>query len=399
MKLQKLLPIVLVLLVVLGLWLFGGGEDADRPSGSPDNPGVAVEVAPVETRPIRDIAEYTGSLEPARRFNLSPKVGGRLRELRVDIGDRVERGQVIARLDDAEFVQDVAEAQASLDVAEAQLEDARAMRTVREREFRRLQNLREQGLASESEFDVGRAEFEAARAGVAVAEAQVAQRRAALESAELRQSHATVRAEWSDNSADVRHVGERFVDEGVNVSANEAIVSLIDTASLKAVTSVVDRDFARIRQGQSVSIQSEAWPGEVFEGRVARVAPLLQEATRQARIEIEVPNEDGRLSPGFFVTLRIQVEEIPDAQVVPVDAISRFAGEEGVYQVEEVSSDGEQPTAHFVPVTVGVTTEEHAQIIEPELEGRVVTLGQHRLGDSTALRIANDDKGDNAGDN
>lgn len=391
MKLQKLLPIILVLAVVLGLWVFGGDQDIARQSSPPSNPGVAVEIAPVETRPIRDVAEYTGSLEPAHRFNLSPKVGGRLQELRVDIGDRVERGQVVARLDDSEFVQAVAESRAALDVAEAQLEDARAMRTVREREFRRLQNLREQGLASESEFDVGRAEFEAARAGVAVAEAQVAQRRATLEAAELRRSHTTVRAEWSDSEADVRYVGERFVDEGANVPANEAIVSLIDTASLKAVTSVVDRDFARLRQGQPVAIRSEAWPGEVFDGRVARIAPLLQEATRQARIEIEVPNEDGRLSPGFFVTLRIQVEEIPDARVVPIDAISRFAGEEGVYQVVEASSEEEQPTARFVPVTVGVTTETHAQIIEPELEGRVVTLGQHRLGTGTPLRIANGD--------
>ncbi|MDQ2069236.1 efflux RND transporter periplasmic adaptor subunit [Natronospira bacteriovora] len=374
------------------VWWFGGGPDGQR--GAPDGfqrggQAVAVETAPVEFRDIQDVANYTGTLLPESQFMLASKVSGRVRQLTVDIGDTVERGQVIARLDDEEFEQEVAEAQAALDVARAQFEDAQARRDVREREYRRLEELRQQGLASESEYDVGQSEFEAARSNVEVNRAQVAQRLAALRAAELRRSYATVRAEWNGGGEQTRVVGERFIDEGSNVSANEAIVSVLGTGALRGVTFVTDRDFARLSVGQSVAIRSDAWPGEVFPGTVARIAPQLREDTRQARVELHVPNDDGRLGPGFFVRLEIAVETIEDARVVPLDALTRHAGQRGVFLIE--TQDGERGeegrVARFVPVTVGVRTPEYAQILSPAIEGDVVTLGQHRLGDGTPVRI------------
>ncbi|MEA5446325.1 efflux RND transporter periplasmic adaptor subunit [Gammaproteobacteria bacterium AB-CW1] len=396
MNKKKISIIGVILLVALAVWWLGRGDDAGPggPGGWGRDSGeqaVAVEVAEVAFRDIRDIAQYTGTLQARHRFQLAPKVGGRLRELAVDIGDEVEQGQVIARLDDEEFGQEAAEARAAMEVARAQLEDARARRTVQEREYQRLADLREQGLASESEYDLAQSEFEAATANVTVSHAQLAQREAALRRAELRQSYATVRAEWNGGADGTRVVGERFVDEGSNIAANEAIISVLDISSLRAVTSIVDRDFARLRTGQQVEIRSDAWPGEIFEGQVSRIAPQLREDTRQARVEIEVPNEDGRLSPGFFVNLSINVEEISDARVVPRDALTRHSGERGVFLVEspEDAEEDSRPRARFVPVSVGVRTDDYAQILSPEIEGRVVTLGQHRLGDGTPLRLTN----------
>jgi len=399
MNIKKLLVFPAVLLVAALIWWLGAGDSSDSGDrfggGQRGEQAVAVEVAAVETRDIKDIADYTGSLEPARRFNLAPKVGGRLRSLEVDIGDSVSRGQVIARLDDEEFRQDVAEARAAFQVAEAQLEDAEANKLVREREYRRLAELREQGLASESEYDVSQSEFDAARANVRVNEAQVAQRQAALGSAELRLSQATVRAEWNgEGSDDTRVVGQRFVDEGSNVPANEPLITVLDNSSLRAVTFITDRDFARLATGQSVEVFSDAWPGEAFTGTVSRIAPQLQEETRQARIEIHVPNEERRLSPGFFVNLRIHVQDVENATVVPNDAMTRFGGERGVFIVEEADDNEEEessPKAKFVQVTRGVQTEHYTQILDPKIEGRVVTLGQHRLGDGTPMRISNGD--------
>jgi RND family efflux transporter MFP subunit len=392
MKNVKAVVLILIAATVVALWWFAGESRDERGSNAAGQRGsqaVAVEVAPVSHRDIQDIAHYTGTLRAESQFMLAPRVGGRIRELTVDIGDTVERGQVIARLDDEEFEQQVAEARANLDVAVAQLEDARATQEVREREFRRLEELREQGLASESEYDVGQSAFNAARANVVVSRAQMAQRQAALRAAELRKSYTTVRAEWGGDDEASRVVGERFVDEGSNISANEAIVSVLSTRALRGITFVTDRDFARLTIGQPVIVRSDAWPGEDFPATVARVAPQLQEDTRQARVELHVPNEERRLSPGFFVNFEIAVEEIEQARVVPVDAITRHAGERGVFMVgESEEEDAEHRfNARFVPVTVGVRTPDYAQVLDPALEGRVVTLGQHRLGDGTPLRI------------
>ncbi len=368
-----------------------GGFDRGGARGG-DGPAVAVEVGHVARRDITDVAFYTGTLQPGSQFMLAPKAGGRLRSLLVDIGDPVEQGQTIAQLDDEEFVQNVAEQRAALDVAEAQLEDAEAQRQVRARSFERISDLRRRNLASESEFDLARSEADAAAANVRVAQAQVAQRQAALRGAEVRLSYTRVRAEWNGQGGGaMRYVGERFVDEGANVAANEPIISVIDLDRLRAVTFVTDRDFARLRVGQVTRIRSEARPGEEFEGRVERIAPLLREDSRQARVEILIANDERRLSPGFFVNVEVDVEHLEDALVVPRDAIARQGGHTGVFVIDE-DHEGREARVSWVPVVEGVRTDSHVQILEPEIRGRVVTLGQHRLSDGSRVRLAPDDR-------
>lgn len=387
----------LVILAGLGLLLLvlvmlrpqsspeGGADGEARRGGSTS--AIAVEVAPVSRRTITDVAYYTGTLEPGAQFMLAPKAGGRLRSLEVDIGDLVAPGQVVARLDDEEFRQAVAEQRAALEVAEAQLEDARAQQQVKRRAWERVADLRERQLSSEAEADVARSEFDAARANVRVAEARVAQQQAALRTAEIRLDYTTVRAEWSGEDVErVRYVGERFVDEGANVAANDPIVSVIDINTLRGVIHVTDRDLARMRVGQSARITTQAWPGETFSGRVHRIAPLLQEDSRQARVELRVPNPGRRLSPGFFVNVEIDLQVIDSARVVPLDAVTRQNGERGVYQV--VAGEDDQPEVRWQAVTEGVRTRQYVQILEPDLEGRVVTLGQHRLSDGAAVHVA-----------
>jgi RND family efflux transporter MFP subunit len=386
----------LALALVVG-WLlmpdWAATGNGDRRDGDRDGQqAVAVETGAVTRANIADYAQYTGTLQPGTQFVLAPKTSGRLRSLLVDIGDPVQRGQVIARLDDEEFVQNVAEQQAALDVAEAQLQDARAQRAVRERSYDRIADLRSRGLASESEYDLARSEFDAADARVRVALAQRAQREAALRAAEVRLSYATVRAEWGGEGEGARFVGERFVDEGANLSANEPIISVIDLDALRAITFITDRDLARLRIGQPVEVRSDALPGRTFEGRVQRIAPLLREDTRQARVEISVPNPDRRLNPGFFVRLEIEIEQLENALVVPEDALTRLDGQRGVFVVGDQTENG-WPVVHWVPVTVGVRSDGFAQILEPEIWGRVVTLGQHRLSDGARIRVPENEHG------
>jgi RND family efflux transporter MFP subunit len=379
---------MLALALAIGWWAMPGSDEVRGGRGGEREAGaVAVETGPVMRASITDFSEYTGTLRPGAQFVLAPKTSGRLRSLLVDIGDPVERGQVVARLDDEEFVQHVAEQQAALDVAVAQLADARAQREVRRRAYERLSDLRGRGLASESEYDLALSEFEAAEARVRVAAAQRAQREAALRAAEVRLSYATVRAEWDGPGDAVRYVGERFVDEGANVSANEPIVSVIGLDPLRAVTFVTDRDLARLRIGQPVVVRSDAVPGRAFEGSVRRIAPLLREDTRQARVEIDVPNPDGRLNPGFFVGLEVELERLENALVVPEDALTRHDGQRGVFVVEDWAADNDLPAVRWVPVTPGVREDGFVQIVEPEISGRVVTLGQHRLSDGARIRV------------
>jgi RND family efflux transporter MFP subunit len=175
-------------------------------------------------------------------------------------------------------------------------------------------------------------------------------------------------------------VGERFVDEGAILKANDPIVSILDLSAITCVINVIERDYFRVREGQQALISTDAFPEKTFTGSIARIAPLLQENSRQARVEINIPNPDELLKPGMFVRVQIELADIENATVVPLAALIKRNEQQGVF-----IADLENMTSKFVPVTVGVVNNELAQIIEPQLSGSVVTMGQYLLEDGASI--------------
>ncbi len=371
----------LILLGLLG-WrilakLSSGSGDGNRRAIRP----VPVEVAPAVRRSMRDVAEFTGTLLPRSRFIVAPKVPGRLEKLLVNIGDPVRNGDLIAILDSAEYAQQLAQAQAELEVTRASLADSRSALDVAAREHERAQELRTQKVASEAELDEARAHHDAAQAKYEVTQAQIEQKEAALKAAEVRLSYTRIQAAW-DNGENPRLVSERFVDEGAMLGANDPIVAIVDLSTVIAVVNVIEEDFPEIRVGQAATAATDAYPGQEFAGHIVRRAPVLKEESRQARVEIEIPNADRRLAPGMFVRVKIQFGEHPETTAVPVAALVRRNGLSGVFLADEASHQ-----ARFVPVTTGFTEKNWVEILEPALTGRVVTLGQHLLEDGARIEL------------
>ncbi len=340
---------------------------------------VAVEIAEVQQKRIRDIGQFTGSLFPKSQFIVAPKVSGRLKRLFVNIGDKVERNQLIAKLEDDVYLQEVEKAQAELEVAKANLAESRSTLEVAKREFDRAKNLQQKNILSQSGLDSAKAKYNAAVAKKRVSQALINSRKSGLQTSQVRLSYAEILASWEEGDIS-RFVGERFVDEGSILKANEAIVSILDLSSVTCVIHVIERDYFRIRRAQQVIIATDAFPGETFSGQVARIAPLLQENSRQARIEIEIPNPDVLLKPGMFVRVQIEFADIDNATLVPVAALTKRHEQQGVF-----IADLEEMAAQFVPVSVGIINNNLAQIIEPQLSGSVVTLGQHLLEDGASI--------------
>jgi RND family efflux transporter MFP subunit len=273
----------------------------------------------------------------------------------------------------------VAQARAELEVSKANLADCQSTLDVAGRQFQRAKDLREQKVASEAELDEAQANYRAAEAKHQVAEAQIRQKDAALKTAEVRFSYTSIRAAWEDGTGP-RRIAERFVDEGAMLKANDPIVSVVDLSSVTAVVYVIERDFPQIQVGQEATVMTDAYADRQFTGKVVRLAPVLKEESRQARVEIEIPNRDGLLAPGMFVRARIQFAEHPGATVVPVSALVRRNGNQGVFL-----ADTEAMRGHFVAVRVGIVDGNLAEVLEPKLEGTVVTLGQHLLEDGAAI--------------
>lgn len=344
---------------------------------------VPVEVAPIERRPVELRRTFTGSLEARAEFVVAPKVGGRIERLSVDLADTVDRGQVVARLDNAEYVQAVTQAEADLAVAQANLAEATSQLEIARRELARVTRLRERGVSSESQLDVARADQLAKQAHVEVTRAQVTRARAELATARIRLGYTEVTAGWH-GGGDQRVVAERYVDEGETVSANAPLLRIVELDPITAVFFVTEQDYARLRPGQRALLTTDAYAGESFPGRIARIAPVFRENTRQARVELEVPNAELRLKPGMFVRATVVMKRVPKTTVVPRRAMVTRDGAPGVFVV---APDGQSVV--WRPVEVGIRQGNRVQVIGEGLEGQVVVLGQQLLDDGTRISVAN----------
>jgi multidrug efflux pump subunit AcrA (membrane-fusion protein) len=416
MKKFLLILLVLAIIAMAGWQLYSRIVETDVKQKSVRTAvAVAVETRPIYKDSIRDLGVFTGSLEPKSRFDVAPKVAGWLKELLVDVGDTVERNQVIALLDDEEFAQEVEQARAELQVAKANAANYASDLDIAKREYERSKQLREKQIASASELDVSEASFNASQTRYKVSLAQVAQKEAALKTALVRLSYTKVRAFWEEgdqprvegvpssqkkqgqnvpatggpqardtiNDANTpRIVGERFVDVGELLSINQPIVSILENNPLTAVVYVIERDYPKVTIGQQAVITTDAYPGRSFAGSITRIAPLLKESSRQARLEVEVPNPDLTLKPGMFVRARVEFAKHENATLIPLPALVKRNNKDGVF-----IADTKNLKARFVPVTTGITNGEIVEVTEPQISGLVITMGNHLLEDGSDITL------------
>ncbi len=374
---KKILVGLAVLFAVLAAWRIishvAGGKDN---SGRPRRPPVAVEVDTVRVGEIREVRQFTGTVFPKYQYVVAPKVSGRLIAIHKRIGDAVIRGELIARIDDAEYQQGVLEAEAALKIAEASLAEFRVQFRLASQEKTRVESLQVKGIASPSELDAAVANYTAQDSRLQLAEAQIEQRKASLQVARIRLGYTRLTASKPGL------VGERFVDEGALLAPNAAVVSVIGIDSVIVRTTVIERDYAFIKTAQPAVVRVDAFPSERFSGSVARIAPMLQEATRVAQMEVEIVNDPSLLKPGMFARVEVVTAKKQNAQYVPTRAVVTRDGDTMVFVVE-----GDEPITRQMTIVTGITTLKDTEIVSPVIEGIVVTLGQHLLNDGSPVLL------------
>ncbi|MDH3412425.1 MAG: efflux RND transporter periplasmic adaptor subunit, partial [Gammaproteobacteria bacterium] len=290
--------------------------------------------------------------------------------------------QVVAELDNDEYVQAVAQARANLEVAQANVAGAKSALAIATRELERTRRLRERGIASESQFDTTRANQLDKKSQLEVTKALVSRAESALKTANIRLGYTKVTAGWGDAS-EQRIVAERYVDEGETVSANAPLLRIVEIDPVIAVVFVTERDYALLSTHQLAVLSTDAFPGRQFEGRIERIAPIFREATRQARVELTVANRELLLKPGMFIRATVVLDRIEDAAHVPEQALTVRDGKSGVFVV---NADGR--SVAWRKVKTGIRDAGRVQVSGEGVSGRVVILGQHLLKDGSAIIIA-----------
>ena len=370
------------------LWaLISRWQEVRQPVDQPNSGnGSPVEIGTVTQGPIELRRIFSGSLEPDAEFVIAPKVSGRVERIYVDLGDVIEKGQVVAELDNDEFLQAVALAEADLQVSQAKLVEAENALEIATRELKRFETLRSRGVASDSQLDTARADQLSKKAARDVARSQVTRSEALLETARIRLGYTRVTASWADERVS-RVVSERFVDEGETVTANAPLLSIVSLDPIKGVIYVTEKDYASLKPGQAATLVTDAFPEDRFTARIERIAPVFGPATRQAKVELKIENPLLRLKPGMFIRVAIILNRIENAVIIPEQALTTRNDKTGVFVVDSAGR-----TVSWQPVRPGIRENEKVQIkgpFPPDLEpqGRVVTLGQQLLNDGSAIVV------------
>lgn len=324
---------------------------ADRTDSTPPR---EVRVVPAAGVRVPRTVNVTGTLAAEEQVVLAMKVPGRLAELPVDLGTRVRRGEVVARLDPTDFRLRLEQAQAALEQARARLglppqgtddrvdpaetaivRQARAVLDEARLTRDRMARLWDQQLIARAQLDaavaaerVAEGRYQDAIEEVRNRQAVLAQRRTELELA--RQALAdTVLTAPVDGV-----IRERRASVGEFLVAGAPIATLVRVDPLRLILAVPERAAADVRVGQEVQVTVEGDP-TVHRGRVVRLSPAIHEANRTLTVEAEVPNERGALRPGAFARARIVLGAARPAVFVPASAVVIFAGVEKVLTVAD----------------------------------------------------------------
>lgn len=358
----------------------GGGPPGGAPGGmgrGSGRPSLTVDTAAATRGEIIEYITVVGNLVGQSTVDVVPRVAGRIDSLTAKLGDRVTRGQQIAKIEDRELQQQVKQAEQSLEVNRATVKQRESDLQLRKTTLARQQELLAKGLQTRQVVEDAEAGFNSAVAAVDLAKAQLAQTEARIDELKITLSNTIIVSPVNG------FVGRRNLDQGAFAGANTVILQVVDIGTVRMVSNLVEKDFKRITQGVQALVEVDAFPGEQFAGVVSRVAPVFDAATRTASMEIEVPNPGYRLKPGMYARVRLTAQRKADALTVPRTAVVDSEGRRGVFL-----PDGQ--TAKFQPVQTGLQDTERVEIVEGLTDGqRVITTGALALREGDRITPMN----------
>lgn len=364
---KSVLKVGVVAAVAVILWACGGSGAAETPADSGAAPTTtlgASDVATIATAHLREGVPLSGALAPKVNVTVGAPVAEQIAEMLVDEGVAVRQGQPMAR-----FRDEVLRAAA----ASAQAEVTRAQLAVRMgvADSARSESLFREGAIARRDYDNALVALESMRAQLALAQAQAASANDRLETATLRAPVAGV-------------VSERHVQAGDRVDFGKPVLTIVDTRVLQLEASVPAQALGALRVGRVASLVTSS--GDTVAGRIARINPTADPATRQVRVYVDVPNGAGRLVGGLYVSGHAIVRDVSGAVAVPKRAV-RIEGEDGA-SVVYVVRDG---VIAKVRVQLGVEDAAQGllQVIAGLAAGDTVVIGPvEGLADGTRVQVA-----------
>jgi len=325
-------PAALILFISVAGCAGGGGAGGFRP------PPMPVETASVIQEPVADRFEAVGTIEAADAITAVSEIDGLVVDLPFREGSTVERGGIIAQLDDAEL--------------RAEVERTEALRDQALNTYNRVEAVVNQGAGAQQDLDDAAAALKVAEANLALAKARLSKTRIVAPFAGI--------------------LGARRVSPGAFIRAGQAITDLAKLDELRVNFSAPERYVPLLRRGAEVRISTTAYPGYELKGRVDVVEPVLDPGTRSARIVARLRNPGGRFRPGMSANVSAVLGQRPKALTIPSEAVFAEGDQSFAYVVKPDS------TVTRSALTLGTRLSDAVEVVKGLEPGMMVVRTGHQ---------------------
>jgi len=376
----------------------GAGKQAEAPR---DAGPLEVRAAEVRTRTLTRAVESVGTLYPFDEAIISAEVPGPLVEVAADLGDAVKQGQILARISDEEQRYLVAQQEAQLrqslerlglkeekdrvqDIRETpDVRRARADLQEAEQRYRRTRELVDQGIGARADLDSAQARFQAMQAAYDATLNQtrnliqeVERFKAGLDLQRKRLRDTSVRAPFD------ALVKERQATAGQFVQANNPLFTLVKISPIRLRIEVPERMAPWLKIGQVAEVSVEAFENRVFQGKVWRIAPTVDQTKRTFVVEALIDNANAELKPGSYARARIATDKTDAVRMIPARALNYVLGTNKAYVIKP------DQTIEVRDVTVGDRFPNEVEIVEGLEDGERVAMGPlNRLDSGSTVRV------------
>jgi membrane fusion protein (multidrug efflux system) len=350
------------LAVAAALALTGCRRSAETRGGPPPDAGVPVTVAVVTNVAWPRTVSIVGTLYPKDTATIAAQVAGTVEKTLVDFGDRVTADQDLAFIDTASYDARLQQEEGNVAKAEASLINAK-------QDFARVETLRKNGVASQSDFD-------RVNAALAQAEADVKAAHGSEAVARLNLVRSRVKAPFDGG------VSQRFVGRGDFVNTGSPLFEVVNDAVLKFIFQVPEKYASKVQKQLPVTFGVDNYPGREFSGTVYLISPSVSTATRSFNVGALVTNRDFELKASTFARGTLMIDRGQPTPVVPLESVVSFAG---VTKVFVVSNE----VARSQEVVLGRIRDGLQEITDGVLPGQqVVVTGHNKLTDGARVVVA-----------
>lgn len=409
-EIKKYLSVSLIVLIAASYFvLFTGCNKEKEVYGHDEEQAITVEALDVSRETIKDFVRLTGRVEAENDVKVTSKIGGRIAEIKKDVGDFVQKGEVIFTLDTNELQNQLAQAQAAVAAAQANLsanesaglpqqleqvraslEQAEANYTNVQADYERMKALYEEDAISKQLFDgitlkykVAKTQRETAKEQYRLTKERLPKNVDALK-AQVKQAQSMVDLIQTNLQNSVIQspvagiVSYKLANSGEVIGAGMPAVTVVNIDKVNVVIDVTEEEINKVRDGQEVDVKINSLSEEKFKGTIS-IIPPASNPTRLFQVKVSINNKDHVLKPGMFAEVDVQTGVRENTVVIPKDAILLKKNGNVIYLIK----DGK---AVERMIKLGITNGEKVEVIEGVEQGdKVVVKNQNLLKDGAKV--------------